>query len=180
MDLSNLIPSTDNLFKFLATGGIVLFIISMMYPLEKEREIRLEENKIQNEIEILQLNQNKLLSRIETILSKVRKENNLLDSLELIKSDSAKHEEIESTILEKQIRLNEKYTQLKVEKYQLDIKKINIQSHKEKINVLKEFSDTYNTYFKSSLIIGAFMAIIGLIGWIAKTYYEMKKTIRES
>ena len=56
MELSSLFSwNTDNLFKFLFINGIVLVVISLFYPLQKQQELELEKIKYDQKVELINL-----------------------------------------------------------------------------------------------------------------------------
>lgn len=179
MELSGMLPSTDNLFKFLFIGGLLMVFTAMIYPMQKRQLLEVEivsYNKevelINNEIDEISSNVKKLKALDNTIEKDLKHLQTLRDNAKnnTIKSKHAK----EFTTLKNQYMFG--YTAAEKKLSELKVKKIILDFNKNKITLLQNHSDEYGCYTFWFLIFGIPLALIGISGWAYSTYITVFKS----
>lgn len=155
----------NDLAKFLSIGGIFLIVFSILYPVEKKKELDLLVVKNNNEIRVL----NDLLNRVN------QKQNSLIRRVEEINSilDNPKTDKKTVVILKKERKLIEKEGDLLVEK--ITNKTTEIYNLKDRIKINKIYAMEYYGYLTTLTRVGWAMLIVGLIGWFMSARKEWKK-----
>jgi hypothetical protein len=161
VDLSNL-SNSDNLFKFLFIGGIMMFIVAMLYPLQKEQEIELEKIAHNKEVNLLNLEIKQIDKESEEISDFVDKQDSIINILKKEKGTQGKIKSIKKTI-------NDKHTAIKKSVKQRDIKVVVLEFNKKKIETLESHLNEYNSYTNFLYWGGLIIAIFGLLGWSLST-----------
>lgn len=176
--MNDLLPSTDNFFKYLLTIGLLLIIFTIMYPIQKQKEVDLEILNYRTQTEIANLETSKLARKVE-YMDLVRK--NLqteLDSLKQLKEkvsiDSAKY--IEGVRIAKKALFDNYKESLLNTTDSLIVVKIKLKSDEMKIAKLDSYFSFFRVYKIAFLLIGIFLTLFGLRYWIAAVYAdELKK-----
>ncbi|MBY0485741.1 MAG: hypothetical protein K2P85_00900 [Flavobacteriaceae bacterium] len=184
MELSSLFSwNTDNLFKFLFINGIVLVVISLFYPLQKQQELELEKIKYDQKVELINLKICKLKNEVESFNSTSKTIEIKIDSLKKMTKDS----KISNSIKDLKIQFNSTFSRISKAKDKLDIEDLNIKSDKSKIDVLVKHAEEYRQYSTWFFRGGLISFFIGLFGWGWMTYVnenfkneELKKIRKEN
>ena len=157
VDVSQIFNGADDLFKFMVIGGAFLIVFSLMYPLEKEKELKLKMN-----------DHNSILISIEhqdSIL--VKKYNQANKELDLY-FDSAQ------TYLEQGNIQQANRIKKIVDKLSIDVKtaheksnkaKMQTDAQKREIEILEHYFSKYSSYSKWMLCSGVTIGLIGLLLW---------------
>ena len=162
MDYLSSLSNSDNLFKFLFLGGIMMILISMIYPLQKKQEIDIEVLAYNKEVCLLNLEIDELQNTVNKASKEAKKTLRKLDSLKNIKDSKTQ-------ICKIQKKTNTEFAIIAKQKRNQDIKLIVLQFNKNKIEVLKQHSDTYNSYSNKLLFWGIIIANLGFLGWVYST-----------
>ncbi|MEO3403242.1 hypothetical protein AAFN85_05035 [Mucilaginibacter sp. CAU 1740] len=171
MDFSSLFSASDNLYKFLFVGGIVMICFSMVYPLQKKQELEIEINTYNKEAEFLNRDIEVLQAKIAdcrglktTTMSNIR-------ALKASKSNkkSLQVKEIDKRIDSIKRTFSQNVDNLEKDIQQVKVKDIILKYNKTKIRLLQDHSDTYDCYSIWLLISGVITGIIGLFFWSIST-----------
>ena len=81
MDVSKIFNGADDLFKFMVIGGGFLLVFGLMYPLDKEKELKIQINEL-NSMIIEQENEDSLLNHKFNGINKMLESS--IDSVELL------------------------------------------------------------------------------------------------
>jgi hypothetical protein len=184
MELSSLFSwNTDNLFKFLFINGIVLVVISLFYPLQKQQELELEKIKYDQKVDLLNLKISNLKKEVLDFYTISGKDESKIKSLKSLPQSKINDLKIKDL----KIRFNQTYKILSDLREKLKIENINIKGDKSKIKLLIKHADEYRKYSNWFLRVGLFSFITGLIGWVWMTHTnesfkkeELKKIRKEN
>jgi hypothetical protein len=172
MDYLNSLSNSDNLFKFLFLGGIMMVLVAMVYPLQKKQEIEIEIVAFNKEVHLLNLEIEELSTKVNAANAKSNKTYTTLDSLSNIKGTSKEIERIKK-------EFNLEYNKIEIKKREQEIKLVVLDFNKRKIEVLKKHAVTYNSYSNKLLTWGIIILILGFIGWTILTVQSIKLKISE-
>jgi hypothetical protein len=179
--MNELLPSTDNFFKYLLTIGLLLIVFTIMYPIQKQKEVDLEILNYNSSVDILNLRIVSLEKNV-TDLEKTKVTMQLeLDSLKQLKETLSpdKAKVIESIRVEKK----EEFDRLKKDLINvadsLLVGRINVDNTKEKIKKLNSYFSFFVTYKIVFLVVGIFFSFFGFRYWIASAYLEELKKGKE-
>ena len=129
---------TDNLYKFLALGGLLLVVTSVLFPFYQQTELSLKKNEVEVAFEKLSLKVEALNSRNKS----------LLDS-------EMNHGPPPKDIDEKQKIRDREYKEQKVE----------VEGKKRALIIFKEDLEFYLHYKIIGITVGGFLSLIGFILW---------------
>jgi len=178
MDIANLFGNTDNLFKFLFSGGILLVVLSIIYPLQKKQEVELEINAHNEKTKLL----NNEIKCLDKDVKSFRKETDIcfiqLDSLKKLRNNS-NYKIISNQIAKVKDDYNRNFITLKDKENELLIKKINLEFDKSRIKILNKHLNLYKRYSSWLLTVGILLSIIGLFFWSISTHRSEKLKKRE-
>ncbi len=160
--------NTDNIFKFLLTGGLLMFIFSIIYPLDKRQKLEIEMNSCNEQVSIVNNEMNYISQRILKLDSTT---NNYKDSIEYLRKSSRLNSK--NTIRALKDTLNYKLDRIKYDIYLLEQKRTSVHWEKQKLAILQEHINEFNTYKDWILWSGIVFAIIGFCGWVYITYKGM-------
>jgi hypothetical protein len=195
---------TDNLYKFIALSGVVIFLIFIIYPDFQINEVKEEIINIETEIGELEFEKNLLEERQKELYDEIEEANHKLskyqieDSLDikinindlkrqLQNSDYReylefiyKHKENLIPEIKLQQQITEKVNELRKNNQEIELKfhKIN-----RKLNINEEKTDEARKSICKWLIgsaIGCFMMVLGFRLWYTKSQKPMdKKLLKE-
>lgn len=144
-------PPTDNLYKFCAISGLIIFFFSFYYPFTKIQNIQLDTINLEKENEIFNIDNEYLQRKIDTMKIQIEAAiNENLDDLAYVQKypdHKNKIEEIDENIKnqrKKQIYINKNVSIIKKNFFWLDV---------------------YNTLGIFPPIVGVFIAIYGFAKW---------------
>ncbi|WP_395061341.1 hypothetical protein, partial [Flavobacterium sp.] len=86
MDFASFL-NTDNLYKFLFSGGILMIVFSLFYPIEKKQLLELEINNFNKQTELLNNDINLLNVEVNQLKSTSKETLNTLEKLQKTKND---------------------------------------------------------------------------------------------
>ncbi|WP_321997483.1 zinc ribbon domain-containing protein [Draconibacterium orientale] len=182
MNIPNL--PTDNLYKFIALTGVLLFVLSVFYPVYQKTKIRDEisihngeAKKLDVEREKLKNKQKEIKSQVKILDKKINLDNNSIVSDTLIVRTKIVGGSKELVDLSSQIdKLIEEYLTLKLE---LDIKTIEINTKLEIVENKKYDLDTIdeasNIFSPASLL----LAFVGFLLWYERTQKLQDKVLKQ-
>ncbi|WP_310595111.1 hypothetical protein [Flavobacterium sp.] len=184
MEMSSLFSwNTDNLFKFLFINGIVLVVISLFYPLQKQQELELEKIKYDQKVELINIKISNLKNEMETFNLTSKAIELKIDSLKKISINLNTSNKIK-TLKE---QFNSTFNNIDKLKKDIEIEELNIKSDKAKIKILIKHAEEYRQYSNWFFRAGLISFFIGLIGWSWMTLVnesfkkeELKKIKREN
>lgn len=182
MDYSSLFPSTDNLFKFLFLGGLIMVFTAMIYPLQKKLERESEIILYNQQVELLNREVKALQLNVVELKKIVKDADNECKSLEKEKSISEgikRRSQIDAKIKLIQAQTNLKNSNCKKKLEELNVKAIVVKYNKEKIALLKRYANTYSSYSVGLLIFGIPLSILGLVFWTKSTIKTEKLRTKE-
>ncbi len=157
--------NTDNIFKFLLTGGLLMSLFSIIYPLDKRQKLEIEKNSSNEQVSIVN---NEMAFISQRILKLDSTTNNYKDSIDILRKSSSANSKYTIKVLKD--TLNNKLDRIKYDIYLLDQKRTSVQWEKQKLVILQEHINEFKTYKDWILWSGIIFAIIGLIGWVYITY----------
>ncbi len=160
MELSSILPNTDNFYKFLFLSGLILVIFSLMYPLEKKHQLDLEINTYNKQVEILNdeiVNLSKQVDHLSAFTKETK------DNLEKVvkNSKSGTHEKI----LLIQEKYNSTFNDVKAKELEVRTKNIIMKYEKQRILILQSQADYFSNFQIAFFILGPIFLLIGLVGW---------------
>lgn len=184
MEISSLFSwNTDNLFKFLFINGIVLVVISLFYPLQKQQELELEKIKYDQKVELINIKIFNLKKEMESFNLASKTIELKIDSLKKIFGNLKTSNNIK-TLKE---QFNRTFNNIDKSKKDIEIEELNIKSDKAKIKILIKHTEVYRQYSNCFFWGGLISFFIGLIGWSCMTFVnesfkmeEFKKIKREN
>ena len=160
MELSSLFSwNTDNLFKFLFINGIVLVVISLFYPLQKQQELELEKTKYDQKVDLLNLKISNLKKEVIDFNTISRKDESKINRLKSLPKNITN----DSKIKELKISFNRTYKSLFDLREKLKIENINLKGDKAKIKLLIKHAEEYRQYSNWFFRAGLFYFFIFLI-----------------
>lgn len=183
MDMQSLFSlNTDNLFKFLFINGIVLVVISLFYPIEKEQEFEVIKSDYELKVSMYEKKISVLKKEVQVFNNESIKIEGKIDSY---KKTNKKENEIKIQSL-KNI-FNTKLDSLKSIRQEIDIDSIQLVNYQKKVVIFSNQVKKYNSFSTSFLIVGIISFISGLIGWSYMTFVnecfkkeELKKIRKEN
>lgn len=177
MDFASFL-NTDNLYKFLFSGGILMIIFSLFYPIEKKQLLELEINNfnkqtelLNNDISLLNIEVNQLRTTSKVTLRKLQK-------LQKTKNE-INHIEVSKEISIIKDNYNKTFYKIKSHQQETNLKNINIKYNKSKIEIIQNHISTFNFYSWFLLIFGILFAGFGLKFWFKSTQNTEKLKIKE-
>lgn len=162
MDVTSLIPNTDNLYKFLFVGGLLCIVFSIVYPMDKQHRIELEVNAYNKQVELFNKDISTLKIEVEQSKLVFNSKRNDLEKLYASKVHNYKtnslENEIDSLLKSNREKLHKITTTDIVLKYE-----------QERIKVLKGHIHSFSLYQWSLIVVGVFFTICGLRLWYRST-----------
>lgn len=155
----------NDLAKFLSIGGVFLIVFSILYPVEKKKELDLLIVKNNNQIRVLNDLLNSVIQKQNSLIKRTKEINSILDNPKSKKSIC--------TSLKKERKSIEKEGDLIIEK--ITNKTTEIYNIKDRIKVNKTYSSEYGAYLTTLTRVGWGMLIVGLIGWLMSARKEWNK-----
>lgn len=165
MEMSSLLPSTDNLYKFLLTGGVLLIVFSIIYPLEKKQRIELEVNVYNKQAELLNVEIHNLYSEIQDLKNKSKETLALLEKTKLERNKL--NAEIQITRLKD--NFNKNYNAIKIMENETSTKSTIMKYEKERILILQKQITSFDIFQYLMLILGVIFSSWGLYKWVIIT-----------
>jgi len=154
--LTSLIPSSDNIYKFSLSVGLLMIFFAIIYPLEKENEIKNKINEYNLEVEVSEMKIKNLIQDINVSIKET-------DEKKLNDKQNSKEREKE---IEKQLLKNGKQI---VESRENEIESLKIKYKKKSIDTLQIALDEFNIYKLFFLIAGSILSVFGFISWLIQT-----------
>ncbi|GEM_PF-2793916 len=174
MDVKDLIPGADNLFKYLLSAGIILLLFALIYPLKKEQELKIEriellikEKNIKNDIKHLRIKESELK----------KLEGETQDQVDKLKAERDKANKSMYLEYEKErIALKNFFDDKKNEglklAYEIDKNLVELSGATKKVNEMHDQIWSY-FYFRIGFItIGILFCVGGFRFWIGSTYRD--------
>lgn len=158
MEITSLIPSSDNLYKFLLIGGIVSLIFSIVHPLEKKQQLEIELNNLLCEISNDSIRISKLNTEVIEFKSKSALVVKQLDSLS---KDNNNKSLVDSLSLNYLMGLND----LRKRSSELVINNNKLKYDEKRIQLYNKHIDAFGLYSCAMLIIGITSLVYGFIHW---------------
>jgi hypothetical protein len=181
MDVSSFLPNTDNLFKFLFLGGLIMVFTAMVYPLQKKQERELEIVNHNQQVELINKEIADLGPDISELTKKVKKAILVCSDLERHKGQfgSIQNRLISKQIVQIQTNLNASANILRKKKDEVATRIIIVKYNESKIILLNKYVDTYNAYSSFLLWIGIPLSCLGLLLWSLSTFNTEKLKTKE-
>ena len=170
MEISSLLPNSDNLYKFLFMGGIFMVVFSFIYPLEKKQKLELDVIVYNKQIALLNNDILELNAEVNN-LKKISKES--LVNLNKTKELKVRTEAI-AKIKEIQDKYNKEFIETKSKENEIITKNIILIYEKARIELLKEHINDFCFFRWIFLIIGSIFTVFGLIRWYILTLLSEK------
>lgn len=177
MEFASLFSGSDNLFKYIFTAGVVLILVSLVYPLQKKQEIELQINSYNKDVEVL----NKNIANIKKFISQANQDSKfVLDSLTKLKAlkdknvDKGTHAKLSGIIKSIKEKYNLAYKELEKQQSEIEVSAIIYKHERKKIELLESHVKTYESYFNWFLWVGILSTIIGLAFWTRSTTKKEK------
>lgn len=176
--MTDFLPSTDNFFKYLLTIGLILIGFTIMYPIQKQKEVDIEILNYKTKIEVLDVAKKNLSKEVEELKDTRNRTQSELDSLKKLKLIATKStaSEIEKIRVQKKAEFDQSKQNLIVAVDSLNTVEINLRNEKIRIEKLGKYFDFFKTYKIILLSLGFILIAIGLRYWISSVYLdEIKK-----
>lgn len=157
MDISSLLPSSDNLYKFLFMGGVFMVVFAFLYPIDKKQKIQLEIVNLNSDIKL----ESYKIEKIRLSLDSIKKEVNPI----LEKLTWAKSQKDIKLIKEIQRNFNSSLDIITAKKNEVELKQLEIISEKNKIVLLEKHIKEFESFQFILLIIGPIFIFYGIIKW---------------
>ena len=154
----------NDLAKFLSIGGLFFIVFSIVYPVEKRKELDLLVARNNSEIRIL----NGMISSANDELTIIENRKKELDSQKLnisVDQVDIKLEQVRKMLISQTDSIVKTLTD----------KKLEIDHVKDQLNIAQHYSDEYGGYLSLLTRVGWGMLIIGLIGWLLSARKEYRK-----
>lgn len=179
--MNDFLPNTDNFFKYLLTIGMLLIVFTILYPIQKQKEVDLEIVTYNTDTAILNFKLKKIEEKVAILISEKDSIQAILDGLKIIRDKSNK---IEASNIEKnRISLKEYFDKNKSDLNQLldslSINAIKLNEQKKRIKKLESYFAFFRNYKLILLVLGFILSFIGLRYWIASVYMEEIKKSKE-
>jgi uncharacterized protein (UPF0333 family) len=180
MDFSSLFPSTDNLFKFLFLGGLIMILTAMIYPLQKSQEKEIEILSHNQQVAILNKESLTLRKNVLEIRTVLRAGIKTCESLrKSMHPGNPSNKQIRNKISNIQAEINSSVQELRNQNYELEKKIITINFNKQKIVLLQKYVKIYESYSRWFLCIGIPISTLGLFFWSLSTIKTERLKTRE-
>ncbi|MBK8516134.1 MAG: hypothetical protein IPL55_07545 [Saprospiraceae bacterium] len=176
--MDSVLGGSDNIFKYMATVGMLLIGIGVLYPLEKKNDLELKRNNLISELKTDSLHNTFVIERLEKAS---RRDQDDLEQAQNLKSKihklkpSSKRAKLEIKLIE---LLDQKEKQLEIftKLYQdRQTNSIKLEFKGKEIELLREQSEKFGKYYKWCFFIGLPVAILGFILWFLQTIVEFIK-----
>jgi archaellum component FlaD/FlaE len=161
MEIGSIFPSSDNLYKFLFMGGIIMIVFSFVYPLEKKQKIELEINLYNREVEVLNTEINELNDEVSKLKDKTKDSKKSLNNQNKIKDRKLAERKIEDIKKE----YNKAYNETKNKQNEINTKNIVLKYEKKKIQLLQSQVGSFTVFRWLFLILGIIFTIFGICKW---------------
>lgn len=161
MEISSLLPNSDNIYKFLFMGGIFMIVFSFLYPLEKRQKIEIETISLKESVAIQTFDMSRLKNRIDSMKKELEPTIKKLENAKKIPDMAQRNAAIEA--IKKQY--NQDFDISKQREIELKINQISNHYASKKIMLLEEHIESFKVFQHFFLIIGPFFVILGLFGW---------------
>lgn len=160
---------TENLYKFMLICGLALISLALVYPLQKQQVLEIENNLYKKDSTIL----NEQIKLLEFKVDKVfesrpflKKEIDSLSSLKVFDQNLIEQK--------KKVYFNQ-VKSLREERNNLKIKQIASEFQSKKIQIINGHISKYRNYTKLMTISGLILTFIGLVKWwIRSKLYDKK------
>ena len=179
--MKELLPDTDNFFKYLMTIGLVLVVFVIIYPVQEQKEVDLEINSYIKDTSILKYRIYRLRCKVDEFKNTQAVTQHYLDSLKALEPNLKQIDREKSEALRQKAR--DDFNQKKDHHMQTvdSLYEMNITSDAEaqKIRKLEGYFSFFKTYKIVLLIVGMVVATIGLFYWTTSVYRDEKKKDEE-
>ena len=177
MDFASFL-NTDNLYKFLFSGGILMIVFSLFYPIEKKQLLELEINNFNKQTELLNNDISLLNVEVNQLKSTSKETLKTLEKLQKTKNEF-NQVQVSKEISKIKDNYNRIFYKIKDHQQETILKNINIKYNKTKIEIIKNHISTFNFYSCFLLIFGILFAGFGLIYWFKSVQCTEKLKIKE-
>lgn len=162
MNPFNLFTNKNDLIKVLSIGGVLIFIFSLIYPLEKEKSNELISKEL--DYNICKFNEEIRYANLEM--------DGLIDLKINLKNQYTYHKIQDSVFQKKVFELTQRRNEIET---QVKLHEIRIQNQKQKIKILKKYQYKYNNYSQILFWGGLLSSIFGFLVWFKVGYEEYNK-----
>lgn len=157
MDISSLLPSSDNLYKFLFMGGVFMVVFAFLYPIDKKQKIQLEIVSLNSKIAVERYKIKKIKFSIDSINREVK------PTLERLNKAKGENNSILINGVKRQFNISlDIISRIKNE---AELKQIEISSENNKILLLENHIKEFEKFQLILLILGPIFTIYGLVKW---------------
>lgn len=176
--MESLLDGSDNIFKYMATIGMLLVGIGVLYPLEKKNDLELKRNSLISELKTDSLKNAFVIQKIEDATKRDEAD---LELAKTLKSNLKKTKNRNKRIklqeeLEQLLDLKEKqmieFTQLYQDRQTNSVK---LEYKGKEVKLLKRQSEKFGKYYTWCFCIGVPIALIGFLLWFLQTILEFVK-----
>jgi len=169
MEFSGLIPSSDNLYKYLFIGGLAIIVFSFVYSFEQKQNLLLECNLFKKQSALLEV-------EIDQVKSEIRIIHEAIEEIEnRMKDTTANHEDLIDLKKEQYKKIIEQ----KEKKQEILIKQIMLDFEGERIVISTQLNKEVIVYKWVLLLLGSFAVGYGLYKWLKFTEIAEKKSKAE-
>lgn len=162
----------------MATVGMLLIGISVLYPLEKRNDIELKRNQLISELKIDSIENSFFINELNETINK--------DSIDFLKATSIKTQITKTKIKTKRIKLQRDLDDLlnvkinkinELEKLELEKLKnsIKLKYKNQEIALLENQSEQFGKYYSWCFWTGILISLFGFIFWLCQSIIEFNK-----
>lgn len=173
------LPNTDNFFKYLLTAGLVLIAFTIVYPVQKQKEIDIEMLALQERDSLLSYEVVKFQRAYVELKEKSIAIQAELDSLKVLAVNSTKLQA--NRIDSDRIKLKQNFDSTKKQLLSygdsLKLKELKLRVFEEKIKRLEGYYNHFRSFKLVFIIFGLALVVVGIRYWASSVYQdELKKS----
>ena len=142
---------SENLYKYLVSIGILMLVLTIYYPLKQKQDLEILKLNLESEMQVLNLE---------------------------IKENKENLEDLETTLNEKTISLEEKrenLSEIKLKHKENEINQLKTKAKMDEISSRKKYIKIYDKLFWIASITGIILVVFGFLRWISAKRTEDKK-----
>lgn len=179
--MTEFLPNTDNFFKYLLTIGLLLIVFTILYPIQKQKEVDLEILSYNTEAGILNFKINSLTKEVNDLQEETNSVQHSLDSLKTLRDHSNIEEakRIEGLRVSIKQDFDKTKSRLTILADSLTVNQITAEQQKRRIQKLESYFAFFRNYKLILLILGFVLSFIGMRYWLASVYMEEVKKGKE-
>jgi biopolymer transport protein ExbB/TolQ len=125
-------PTTENLYKFLGTLGLLILAVSLAFPYIRSRALVMQTMDLKKQQDLMHLELESCLEHIESLATELDRQKEALDSIEIESLTAQDLQQLKAKTEKLQVKAEE----LRTERKEIESRKIEIAAEMDKINYL--------------------------------------------